>query len=59
MPTPEKSAKKISEPVSRIVQQKEGMMELVAGEPCPTCGKPYGLTAAERQRRYRERKREI
>jgi hypothetical protein len=27
------------------------------GEPCPTCGRPIPLTNAERQRRYRQRKR--
>lgn len=30
---------------------------LAPGHPCPTCGKPYGLGAAERQRQYRERKK--
>ncbi len=28
------------------------------GEPCPTCGKPVGVSSKERQRRYRERKKE-
>lgn len=32
--------------------------DLEPGKPCPTCGKPVGLTPAERQRRYRERKRD-
>jgi uncharacterized OB-fold protein len=33
--------------------------ELVAGEPCPMCGKKYRprVSDAERQRRYRERKK--
>ena len=28
------------------------------GEPCPTCGRPAPMTAAERQRRRRARKKE-
>ena len=31
--------------------------DLVPGEPCPTCGKSYGLGSAERQRRYRKRRK--
>lgn len=32
-------------------------LDLTPGEPCPLCGKQYGLSPAEKQRRYRERKR--
>lgn len=31
--------------------------QLEPGKPCPACGKPVGMTPAEKQRRYRERKR--
>lgn len=30
---------------------------IVPGQPCPTCGKPVGKTHAQRQRAYRERRR--
>ena len=30
--------------------------KLASGEPCPTCGKPVGKTAAQLQKEYRERK---
>ena len=31
---------------------------LVPGEPCPTCGRKVPMTAAQRKRRERERRRE-
>lgn len=48
--------------IKPAAKQPEGfyaksLADLVAGELCPTCGKRVGLTAAERQRRYRERKK--
>ena len=39
--------------------KKRAAGELVPGKPCPVCGKPVGRTGAERQRRYRERKRAL
>ena len=36
----------------------EPLVTLTPGEPCPTCGKPVGKTPAERQREYRERKKD-
>lgn len=42
---------------SPVVEQG---VELVDGEPCPTCKRPWrrSLTNAERQRRYRARRNE-
>lgn len=44
----------------KVVERKSAPTvspELVPGEPCPTCGKPVGMSAAERKRRERERKK--
>ena len=32
-------------------------LPLVAGKPCPTCGKPVGKSKAQLQKEYRERKK--
>lgn len=45
------------EPTGRGVGLDRPRTPLVPGGPCPLCGKPVGLTNAERQRRYRARKR--
>ena len=34
-----------------------GPDKAVAGQPCPTCGRPMPLTNKERQRRYREKRK--
>lgn len=35
----------------------EGMAVAVPGKPCPTCGKPYGKSQAQRSREWRARQR--
>ncbi len=42
--------------VTKPVTPAVNVTESVTGE-CPTCGRPYPLSNAERQRRYRERQK--
>ncbi len=41
----------------RIEVSDEKTVEVSVGGVCPECGRPYPMTNAERQKKYRERKR--
>ena len=42
----------------KMEQLGAGLVTLIPGQPCPTCGKRVGLSSAERQRAWRARKRD-
>lgn len=48
----------VTKKVTDRKKSRKGVTEkvtLIAGKPCPTCGRNLPLSAAEKQRRYRER----
>lgn len=67
--TPDRPVDALAQPIAppvvkagdhAVAQTQDGptspALQLTPGHPCPTCGKPVAMTAAERQRQYRARK---
>lgn len=50
-------SKAVSKSELTIPSEVTSELSLVAGRPCPTCGKYYGHSPADRQKRYRERRK--
>lgn len=48
---------KVTQTVTPEQPMSRDVTEIVTAHECPTCGRPYPMSNAERQRRYRERQK--